>query len=229
VTEPTSPKTLTTRRATRDDIPFLAWCNFEATSPHPGFCYWDPLLEHTGTPTMQFIEAVLHHDALAWGAPEQFFILEENAQPIAGASAFTMDSNDYRPLHLERLQAVAQDLNWSNETLERFLVGYGQVWREPKDRALAPQAPWIIECVAVRPEQRGRGMTRRLFEALFDEGRRLGHAEVGISVTTGNQPAERAYEAIGFQLYLRYGSEYFGGAFPGTTKYRLKLTTNGAT
>ena len=35
--------------------------------------------------------------------------------------------------------------------------------------------------------------------------------------------ARRAYEKAGFQTYLSYGSDYFDGAFPGTTKYRKKV------
>ena len=69
--------TLTVRRATQKDIPFLAWCNYEASSPAPGFCYWDPLLEGTNTETMKFIEAVFQADALAWGNVDNFFVVEE--------------------------------------------------------------------------------------------------------------------------------------------------------
>jgi hypothetical protein len=53
--------------------------------------------------------------------------------------------------------------------------------------------------------------------------RRCGHSHAGISVTTGNDAAQRVYEAVGFQMYMAYGSEYFDGQFPGTTKYRLRL------
>lgn len=61
------PSGWSVRQGTRADIPFLAWCNYEATSPAPGFCYWDPLVAETETPTLTFIEAVLAADALAWG------------------------------------------------------------------------------------------------------------------------------------------------------------------
>ena len=220
---------LRVRRATRDDIPFLAWCNIAATSPEPGFCYWDSLLEDTKTSTLEFIQAVFAADALAWGKVEEFFVIEEAGQLLAGASAFTMNRDDYRPFRLERLSNVAKMLGWNHETLEQFRFGYENVWSDPQDSSLAPQAPWIIECVAVIPEARGRGLVRRLFNALFDEGRKLGHSHVGISVTTGNEAAQRAYESIGFRLYLQYGADYFNDAFPGTTKYRLSLNTQGVT
>lgn len=224
---PRTKDAATVRRARHDDLGFVAWCNFASSSPAPGFCYWDPLLEGTGTPTMTFIEAVFEADALAWGRVEDFFIVEEDGTPLAGGSGFTMDPHDYRPLRLERLPEVALSLGWSAATLEAFREGYEQVWSDPLEVTLAPHAPWIIECVAVVPEARGRGLTRRLLNALVAEGKRLGHVTVGISVTTGNIPAGRAYESFGFRPYLTYGADYFGGAFPGTTKYRFHVDTGG--
>lgn len=211
------------RRAMQADIPFLAWCNYEASSPYPGFCYWDPLLEATGTDTMKFIEAVFNADALAWGRVKEFFVLEEEGKPVAGASAFTMDANDYRPLRLSLLPHVAHELGWTSEAQKAFLQGYEGVWSDPKDPTLAPHTSWIIESVAVVPEKRGQGLVTKLLGALLEEGRRLGHTYAGISVTNGNDAAQRAYEKAGFQMYLSYGSDYFDSAFPGTTKYRRTL------
>jgi GNAT superfamily N-acetyltransferase len=213
----------TVRQGTRDDIPFLAWCNYEATSPAPGFCYWDPLVAETGTPTMTFIEAVLAVDALAWGHCEDFLILEAQGRPLGGASGFTMDRDDYRPLRLERLPALAQRLGWSDATRRRFREGYEAVWSDPQDPTLAPTAPWTIECVAVVPDARGRGVAKRLLHAVLDRGRTLGHAAAGIAVTVGNEPARRVYEGLGFQMYMTYGAAYFDNAFPGTIKYRVTL------
>lgn len=211
------------RQGTRDDIPFLAWCNYEASSPAPGFCYWDPLVAETGTPTMTFIKAVLAVDALAWGQCEDFLILEANGRPLGGASGFTMASSDYRPLRLDRLPAIAQRLGWSDTSLARFQQGYEAVWSDPQDTTLAPSAPWTIECVAVVPEARCQGVAKTLLRALLDRGRALGHSAAGIAVTLGNEPARRVYEALGFQMYVTYGAAYFGDAFPGTIKYRVGL------
>lgn len=224
MTQVNTTPTLMVRHATRADLPFVAWCNYEASSPYPGFCYWDPLLEGTGTATMAFIEAVFQADALAWGQVEDFVLIEQDGKPIAGASGFSMNSVDYRPLLLSRLPDVARQLGWNSETLAQFQQMYENVWADPLDSTLAPAAPWIIECVAVLPEMRGKGVARRLMQALIEEGRVRGHSHAGISVTTGNDAAQRVYEAVGFQMYMAYGTEYFDGQFPGTTKYRLRLS-----
>ncbi len=103
------------------------------------------------------------------------------------------------------------------------MEAYRAVWRDPRDASLAPQAPWIVECVAVRPEYRGQGVSRVLLQAVLDEGRRLGHAYAGISITNGNTPAQRSYESIGFKRYIEYCADYFNDQFPGTIKYRKRL------
>lgn len=221
--EPVFHSEWSVRQGTKADIPFLALCNYEASSPAPGFCYWDPLLAELGTPTMAFIQALFAADALAWGRCEEFLIVEERGRPIGGASGFTMDADDYRPLQLDRLPAIAQLLGWSAAVLAQFQHGYEAVWSDPRDITLAPSAPWTIERVAVIPEARGRGVAQYLLRALLDRGQTLGHAAAGIAVTLGNEPARRVYEAVGFQLYVSYGAAYFDGNFPGTIKYRVPL------
>ena len=134
-----------------------------------------------------------------------------------------MDADDYRPLRLARLPHIASRLDWDEVQQAQFLARYQGVWADPRDPSLAPQAPWIIECVAVVPEQRGRGVAKMLLRALLEEGRRLSYSHAGISVTDGNEAARRVYEAVGFKVYLAYGTEYFDGAFPGTTKFRMAL------
>jgi ribosomal protein S18 acetylase RimI-like enzyme len=211
------------RRATYEDIPFLSWCNYESSSPEPGFCYWDPLLEGTNTSSMAFIDALFRSDALAFGRATDFFIVEENGISISGASGFVMDSEDYRPLRLAQMNSVAERLGWSADTLGQFMAGYAGVWSEPQDITIAPPASWIIECVAVKPEARGRGVAKTLLKAIIKEGAEHGHSHVGISVTIGNEPAQKVYEALGFQRYVTYWAEYFNDQFPGTIKYRMKL------
>lgn len=130
------------------------------------------MLEGTGASTPAFVEAVFRADALAWGRVEEFFIVTEAGVPVAGGSGFMVDAYDYRPLRLGRLPVVAQTLGWSEATLETFQTRYEQGWLDPLEPTLAPHAPWIIECVAVIPEARGRGLTRPLLSALVAEGAR---------------------------------------------------------
>ncbi len=211
------------RAATRADIEFVAWCNIEASSPTPEFCYWDALVAHTSTPTREFVRELLTCDGLAWGRVEDFWLIERDGRPIAGGSGFEMDRRDFRPLRLDRLQIVAKGLGWSVGALKKFEALYAGVWPNPLDETLSPQAPWILECIAVASDARGEGVAGRLLEALLEEGRRRGQSHAGISVTTGNQPAQRAYEKHGFKLHIQYGADSFNDQYPGSTKYRIRL------
>lgn len=211
------------RQATREDLPFVAWCNYEASSPYPGFCYWDPLLEGLNTPTASFIDAVFRCDALAYGKVEDFFIIEEAGKQLGGASGFAMNAEDYRPLHLNRMNDVANELGWKPEIVKEFLERYNQVWHDPHDVTIAPSAEWTIECVAVVPEARGRGVGKQLLSAILEAGKERGHTHAGIAVTIGNEPAQKLYEALGFRMFITYGAAYFDDAFPGTIKYRIAL------
>jgi ribosomal protein S18 acetylase RimI-like enzyme len=75
---------------------------------------------------------------------------------------------------------------------------------------------------------RGRGLAKRLVTAVLAAGQERGYRQAAISVTQGNDSAQRVYEAVGFKLYMSYGADYFDDAFPGTVKYRAHLHTPSA-
>jgi GNAT superfamily N-acetyltransferase len=92
-------------------------------------------------------------------------------------------ARDFRPLDLSRMPVVVQQLSWPQHALDGVLAAYHTVWQDPHDPVLAPQAPWILECIAVIPEMRRRGVAKKLVEALLAVGKREGHRHAGISVT----------------------------------------------
>lgn len=215
---------LHTRRATVTDIPFLAKIEYEASLPPTNICFWDEILQGTGTNSLQLIEAILKTQASNWGNVSDFLILEQNRQPVAAAAGYSPYSEDYRPLCLSRLDAIAEVLGWSAETTLEFRTRYEQLWGHDSQPAfLKPQAPWIIETVAVLPEARGQGLSKILLNALLEEGRSRQHSHAGIMVINGNDIAQRTYESIGFKPYQSFCAEYFNNEFPGVIKFRLCL------
>lgn len=56
-----------------------------------------------------------------------------------------------------------------------------------------------IQTVAVAEAARGRGLGRRLMEALLAEAERRGVAEVFLEVRADNEPAQRLYASLGFE------------------------------
>ena len=220
--------TLSTRKATTADIPFLAQIEYEASLPPFDHCFWEDLLEGTGTTALQFIQAELRTDASNWGNVADFLILEAEGKPVAAAAGYVPDTEDYCPLRLSRLEAIAQELNWSTETLSVFRDRYLALWGGTvRPFFLTPQATWIIENVAVLPEARGQGFGKVLLRALLEEGRSQHHDFAGIMVINGNDVARHTYESIGFKPYQTFHADYFleqfNIEFPGVTKFGLRL------
>ncbi|AGF50316.1 slr1501 [Synechocystis sp. PCC 6803] len=220
--------TLNTRQATTADIPFLARIEYEASLPPLNHCFWDDLLDGTGTTALQFIEAELKADACNWGNVPDFLILEAGGQPVAAAAGYVPGTDDYCPLCLSQLGAIAKELNWGEETLEGFREHYVGLWGgNLRPLFLTPQATWIIENVAVLPEARGQGFGKALLRALLAKGRSQGHEFAGIMVINGNDRARHTYESVGFKPYQTFYKDYFWEQFkidfPGVTKFGMRL------
>jgi GNAT superfamily N-acetyltransferase len=217
---------LTTRKATIADIPFLTQIEYEASLPPLNHCFWEDLLEGTGTTALEFIEAELRTDASNWGNVSDFIVLEEQGKPVAAAAGYVPNPKDYCPLRLSRLDAIAQELGWSSTTASGFCDRYlGLFGGDMKPFFLTPQAPWIIENVAVLPEARGRGLGKALLKAVLEEGRSQGHSHAGIMIINGNDRARHTYESVGFKPYQTFYADYFldqfNIEFPGVTKFGL--------
>jgi ribosomal protein S18 acetylase RimI-like enzyme len=163
-----------------------------------------------------------------WGNVTDYLILEQLGKPVAAAAGYVPSTEDYRPLRLSGLDAIAQDLHWSQDIATVVRDRYEQFWGDDCCPSfLTPQAPWIIENVAVLPEVRGRGFGKILLKALLEEGRSQQYSYAGIMVINGNDVARHTYESIGFKPYQTYHAEYFSAQykfdFPGVTKFGFDL------
>jgi ribosomal protein S18 acetylase RimI-like enzyme len=215
---------LTFRRATLDDLDFIAYCNYTASSPSPNFCYWDLLIEGFGLETITFIRQAISLDVLAWCRVSDFFIAENNGIPVAGASCLVMKQDDYRPLDLNNISKLYNILEWSGEQIKQFENKYETVWYNRQDETLRPSGTWTIECVAVVEQFRGLGIGKDLLKNIIQHARDREIESLGISVTPGNEIAENLYLSVGFERYITFFSEYYFKQFPGTAKFRLRLS-----
>jgi ribosomal protein S18 acetylase RimI-like enzyme len=179
-----------------------------------------------GIESKSFIETVLKLHAGSWGNVDDFLILEHEGKPIAAAAGIEAGEAFARgPIALSQIDTIGIELGWSNEVTDLFRERYSANWPDPQGNfLLLPQASWIIESVAVVPAERGKGLVKPLMKALFDKGRQRGHSSVGITVANGNVSAQKAYERMGFQMYVSFGPAFFGEeGFNGYTKYKMQL------
>lgn len=223
----TTASPVTHRKAVREDIPFLARLEYEASLPPLNASLWDDLLEPTGTPTLTFLEAMFKVDASNWGRVEDFIILEVEGRPAAGCAVYQPGGtpNDQYPLNLARLDEVAAELGWSEATTQIFRkAGQDALGSENAENAfLTPQADLIVESVAVLSEFRGQGLGRQLIETALGEAKRRGANSLGIMVIHGNDQAQRLYEHY-FEPYATFHTAFFDGKFPGLTKYKVSFS-----
>ncbi|MFP4323289.1 MAG: GNAT family N-acetyltransferase [Anaerolineales bacterium] len=66
-----------------------------------------------------------------------------------------------------------------------------------------PHDQYYIEIVAIAPDYRGRGLSRRLLEYAEARAREAGYDALALDVKIGNEPAWRSYLAFGFEETAR--------------------------
>ena len=215
---------LSIRQATAADVSFLAHIVYEASLPPENHSFWDDLLQGSSTEAEDFIAAMLTTRATYWSQIEDFMVEERERQPVAAASIYAATEEDYRPVCLDQMNQVAQVLGWSRQTKTEFCDRYLQfLGEDPKPLFFKPQAPWIIEYVAVIAEARGQGVGKFLLQSLLNQARQKDQHHIGIMVIIGNDRAYIAYQSAGFKpyetLYADYFTNNFGIEFPGFTKF----------
>jgi hypothetical protein len=160
--------TLNVRKATIADISFLARIEYEASLPPLNHCFWEDILQDTGTSVLEFIEAKLRTNASNWGFVSDFSILEEEGQPVAAAAGYTPNTEDYCPLRLSCLAKISQALNWSSAVATAFCDRYEQFWgSDSRPFFLTPQTPWI----------NGNDVARHTYESIGFKPYQTFHAE----------------------------------------------------
>ena len=126
-----------------------------------------------------------------------------------------METDEYSPSWHLGIYPDREDLL---EHLEReeFLLGMedgriaGAMVLTGREDELYSQVPWKIPFVpekvcavhllAVHPDFRRKGVSRKLVEAIFEQGRKSGKHVVHLDVVKGNLPAEKLYQNMGFRF-----------------------------
>lgn len=184
------------RDARRSDAPFLAWALQEAARAHLPRGVWDVVLPGPEAGRLALLARLCRADARSFCHHGGFLIGEVEGRPVATLSGYQPGVATQR-LFLEAVDQAFGEAGWSRPEIARMLGRFAPFTTcsvEP------PGDTWVVEWVATRPEQRGRGHARRLLDAVLERGRRRGATTAHLGVLIGNRGAQALYEGAGFRV-----------------------------
>ena len=91
------------------------------------------------------------------------------------------------------------DVSLQVAEIDGRVIGCGYARLESARQALAHDRQATFGFMYVEPEFRGRGVSAKIMESLFEWGRERGVRHFSLSVYAGNRSAIRAYEKAGFE------------------------------
>ncbi|OUJ18235.1 Acetyltransferase GNAT family [Methanonatronarchaeum thermophilum] len=192
------------RRATRDDLSFIAWVMCAATRGHlqegSSDCRLSNLLEKNSIDDItDFFKHLATTDQIHYGHISKFWVAEYEGEMAGAMSSFSLKECD-EDMFKEAVNTVIDNLKTQKniEGLEDWLSKFDLDYPE------GDQEAWGIEMVAVLPEFRGLGITDHLFQRIFHEAREEGYNKVQIGYIIGNKAAEKAYKRNGFSVTGEY-------------------------
>jgi translation initiation factor 4G len=185
------------RAASVADMPFIAWVQQEAARSHLPQGFWDLAFPGSEADRLRMLGRIGSASARSFCHWSGFLIAEADGRPAAALSGYTnpavMAGSGFMQAFGEALDAERWDAERRQALGERTAPFMTCVPETAEDA-------WVIEWVATRPEQRGKGLVRALLQAIVARGRERGHSQVQICVLIGNTPAQRAYEGAGFRV-----------------------------
>jgi len=200
---------ITTRPATIDDAPFIAWVMQEAARSHLEIGIWDLAFPGPDEQRLKALAALTATDTIHFGHWSRFLIAQVNGEPAAALSAYENLEHGGDKLNLAMIEAF-NTLGLLNEEL---LEIPNRVAPFTSTGYVSHDGHWIVEWVATRPEYRGQGLIYKLLLEILGIGREQGFKEAQIGYILGNTPAKRAYEKTGFKWVKDYCHADFEEAF----------------
>lgn len=213
------------RDAKPADARFLAWAMQESGRSHLPRGTWDVGLPGPEEPRLDLLAALATADATSLCHHGGFLVAELDATPVATLCGYRAGSATSE-LFVEALRQTGAALRWprgrTRELLSR-LAPLATCATDPDDEA------WVVEWVATRPAQRGRGHARRLLDALLERGRRRGLRQAHLGVLIGNERAQKLYERAGFRVVAEKRHPDFEAAMgaPGVRVLERPLEASG--
>lgn len=185
------------RPAVAADASFLAWVQQEAARSHLPQGFWDHAFPGSDADRLRIVGRICTAAAPSFCHWSRFLVAELDGAPAAALSAYTKPSVAAGSALFEALGEALDAERWNEDARQAMNLRIAPFLTCLPDTA---EDAWVVEWVATRPAQRGKGLVRALLHAILDQGRTRGHTQAQIAVLIGNTPAQRAYEGVGFRV-----------------------------
>ena len=188
------------RRAAPQDAPFLAWAMIEAERGPDPQGEWDVVLPGSADDRARLLARIATREPVHYCHWSRFQLAEREGVPVGAISGYVAARHTWA--HFERafrgaFRAAGLGPDDAQTAWLRF-APFSVV------HVSLPEEAWRVEWVAVRPEQRGRGIVGELLAANLERARSEGCREAIVTAALENEPARRAYEAAGFAPFARW-------------------------
>jgi GNAT superfamily N-acetyltransferase len=193
------------RPACESDADFLAWAILASRRGHVGRGWLDIALGLSETETLAFARRLTLTQTQSWWHASKFFVAEMDG--IAAATLCALPASEAAASASNALQEVGAGMGLDMAAIQQRGSYVSECWM-PGD-----QEAWLIEHVATRPDQRGRGIALALLGHAVAAGKKNGRTKAQITFLIGNESAERSYLKAGFQ----FAEEKRGLKFEGLT------------
>jgi GNAT superfamily N-acetyltransferase len=188
------------RRASFDDVDFLAWAMYSASRSHLTRGLWDLIIGADEAGCLEYLRRLAVAQPRSLYHYESFLVAEVDGEPAAALCGFEIasKSTDAWEIVGHAMYNVQHDLGWTPADADASSQRVAPVWEScmPPDIG----ADFVIENVSTLPAYRRRGLIGALIEVILQQASERGCRLAQITTYLGNHAAREAYQKSGFKV-----------------------------
>ena len=203
------------RAALADDVERLTYLVYLAGKSHMPTSVYEMMFHGDMERQLEILRQLLM--VRPWFHHSEFLIADVDGDVAASLCGYSESEKG-----IPRLGDALVETGWNREDVKGIIERL-----EPLRRVYPthPEDAWVLEHAATLEGYRRMGLVSSLFEAIIERGREKGYSYIELAIFTGNLPAQRAYEKLGFVAADSYSHPSFESIFdcPGMTRMTLNL------
>jgi ribosomal protein S18 acetylase RimI-like enzyme len=204
------------RNGLSEDADFLAKITLYSSRGSVGWGVYDVLFPVSDEELLRRLAALCVTTSVSFHHHSQRLVATVDDIPAASLTGFT-SGEEARSARALANAEVFTPAELESMTSRRAAIDKCIIYAQP--------GTLVIENVGTLPQYRRLGLQDRLLKAVLENGRQAGHTRAGVSVAIDNQPAQLAYEKIGFQVVAEKRDPFFAEVMrsPGMRYLELSL------